>query len=67
MESLILGSIRPRGLVNAVLNDLAIMPKADGTYGQPNGWLGGPGGGLLTEIQVLDYKARIESLASNAL
>jgi len=67
VELLVLGSIRPRGLVNAVLNDLAIMPRADGTYGQPNGWLGGPGDGLLTEAQILDYKARIESLASNAL
>jgi uncharacterized protein YkwD len=62
VEALVRGSVRPRGLVNAILNDLAIMPKVDGTYGKPNGWIGGPGDGLLTSAQFARYRERIESL-----
>ena len=57
---LISGSIRARGLVNALLNDLSLMPRVDGTYGQPNGWEGGPGDGLLTQVQIDAYRARVE-------
>jgi murein DD-endopeptidase MepM/ murein hydrolase activator NlpD len=53
------GHIRPRGLVNAVLNDLAIMPRVDGSYGKPNGWTGGPGEGLLTQTQIDTYRSLI--------
>ncbi|BCU08004.1 CAP domain-containing protein [Allochromatium tepidum] len=60
VDALVTGSIRERGLVNAVLNDLAIMPRVDGTYGKPNGWTGGPGDGLLTPAQISAYRARIE-------
>ena len=62
INALVIGSIRERGLVNAILNDLAIMPRADGTYGKPNGWIGGPGDGLLTSAQLTRYRERIESL-----
>ncbi|WP_386027928.1 S8 family serine peptidase [Thiorhodococcus fuscus] len=65
VEGLVYGYVKPKGLVNAVLNDLAIMPRADGTYGQPNGWQGGPGTGLLTASQIAAYKALVESLATN--
>jgi len=61
IEALVSGSVRERGLVNAILNDLAIMPKADGTYGQPTGWTGGAAiRDLLTEEQLARYRARIE-------
>jgi hypothetical protein len=44
-----------------VLNDLGLMPRADGSYGKPAGWTGGPGEGLLTQAQIDAYRARIES------
>jgi hypothetical protein len=43
IDALVNGSVKPRGSVNAILNDLSIMPRVDGSYGQPNGWEGGPG------------------------
>ncbi|WP_222930803.1 CAP domain-containing protein [Allochromatium palmeri] len=62
VEALVEGYIRPRGLVNAILNDLVIMPRADGTYSQPNGWTGGGSiRGLLTSNQFARYRERIES------
>ena len=61
VSQLLGGHIRPRGLVNAVLNDLAIMPRVDGSYGKPNGWTGGPGEGLLTQAQIDAYRARVEA------
>jgi hypothetical protein len=63
VEALVRGSVRPRGLINAILNDLAIMPRVDGTYGQPNGWTGGGSiRGFLTSDQLARYRERIESL-----
>lgn len=35
---LIDNQIKPKGLVNAMLNDLSLMPKVDGSYGQPASW-----------------------------
>lgn len=32
------GIIKVKGLANALINDLALMPKVDGTYGQPPNW-----------------------------
>lgn len=32
------GTIKLKGLVNAMLNDLAIMPRTDGSLAAPNGW-----------------------------
>lgn len=32
------GLIKLKGLANAMINDLAIMPKSDGTIGQPPNW-----------------------------
>lgn len=32
------GTIKARGLLNAMLNDLSIMPRADGTLSQPSDW-----------------------------
>jgi hypothetical protein len=64
IEALVKGSVRPRGFVNAVLNDLALMPRVDGTYGQPNGWVGGPGAGLLTSAQLARYRERVEHLTT---
>ncbi len=32
------GGIKVRGLANAMLNDLVLMPRADGILFQPNGW-----------------------------
>ncbi|WP_186342864.1 CARDB domain-containing protein [Allochromatium palmeri] len=62
VEALVEGYIRPRGLVNAILNDLVIMPRADGIYSQPNGWTGGVSiQGLLTSDQFARYRERIES------
>ncbi|BCU08005.1 S8 family serine peptidase [Allochromatium tepidum] len=62
VEALVSGSVRPRGFVNAILNDLAIMPRVDGTYGQPNGWTGGGSIRiLLTREQFERYRERIES------
>ena len=60
VDQLLAGSIRARGLVNAILNDLAIMPRVDGTYGKPNGWTGGPGDVLLTPAQISAYRAKVE-------
>ena len=54
------GGVRPRGLVNALINDLGLMPKVDGTHGQPNGWSGGPGTGLLTQTQIDAYRVLIQ-------
>ena len=59
-DRLVNGAVRARGLINTVLNDLAIMPRVDGSYGQPTGWTGGPGDGLLTPAQIDAYRARIE-------
>jgi hypothetical protein len=60
IEALVKGAVRPRGFINAILNDLALMPRVDGTYGQPNGWVGGPGAGLLTSAQLVRYRERVE-------
>jgi hypothetical protein len=62
IEALFTGSVRPRGFINAVLNDLSIMPRVDGSYGQPNGWAGGPGTGLLTGEQLARYREHIEKI-----
>jgi hypothetical protein len=61
VRQLVDAHLRPRGFVNAVLNDLGLMPRADGSYGQPSGWTGGPGAGLLTPAQIDTYRARIEA------
>jgi M6 family metalloprotease-like protein len=61
VEQLVSGGIRARGLVNAFLNDLSLMPRVDGRYGKPNGWTGGPGEGLLTSAQLAAYRARVEA------
>ena len=61
-DQLLRGGIYARGLVNAVLNDLGIMPRIDGSYGQPSGWKGGHTiRGLLTQTQINAYRARIEA------
>lgn len=62
IDALLAGSVKERGLVNAVLNDLAIMPKADGSHGQPAGWQGGPSADLLTQAQFERYRTRIKSI-----
>lgn len=56
VTNLVSGSIKPRGLVNAVLNDLGLMPKVDGSLGKPAGWGYGPSV-TLTDAQVEAYKA----------
>lgn len=62
INALIEGSVRPRGTVNAILNDLKIMPRVDGSYGQPNGWTGGVTiKDLLTSEQFQRYRERVES------
>jgi alpha-tubulin suppressor-like RCC1 family protein len=61
VRQLVDAHLRPRGFVNAVLNDLGLMPRTDGSYGQPSGWAGGPGAGLLTPAQIDTYRARIEA------
>ena len=61
-DALVNGSVKPRGSVNAILNDLAIMPRVDGSYGKPNGWEGGPGNGLLTNEQLARYRERVEEV-----
>ncbi|MBU4260888.1 MAG: hypothetical protein KKC76_03275 [Proteobacteria bacterium] len=38
VSGLISGSIKAKGLANAMLNDLHLMPKNDGTYGAPPTW-----------------------------
>lgn len=61
IDALIKGSVRPRGFINAVLNDLGIMAKADGTYGQLNGWTGGGTiKDFLTDEQIRRYHERVE-------
>ncbi|MTW23167.1 DNA/RNA non-specific endonuclease [Allochromatium palmeri] len=60
VEALVSGSVKPRGAVNAILNDLAIMPRVDGSYGQPKNWTGGPGQEILTSEQFNRYRERIE-------
>jgi hypothetical protein len=37
-KQLDLGGIKLRGLANAFLNDLSLMPRIDNTLSQPNGW-----------------------------
>lgn len=37
-KQLDLGGIKLRGLANAFLNDLSLMPRVDNTLSQPNGW-----------------------------
>ena len=65
IDGLVVGYVKPRGLVNAILNDLAIMPRANGTYGQPSGWTGGTAiRPLLTSAQFASYRARIEGFES---
>ena len=32
------GTIKLKGLANAMINDLGLVPRADGTIGQPPGW-----------------------------
>jgi hypothetical protein len=61
VRQLVDAHLRPRGFVNAVLNDLGLMPRTDGSYGQPSGWAGGPGAGLLTQAQLDAYRARVEA------
>lgn len=38
LGKLLADQIKPKGLTNAILNDLSLMPKFDGTYGQPANW-----------------------------
>lgn len=62
IDGLINGYVRHRGLVNAILNDLAIMPRIDGSYGQPSGWTGGTAiKDLLTGAQFMRYRERVEA------
>jgi hypothetical protein len=61
VRQLVEARLRPRGFVNAVLNDLGLMPRADGSYGKPADWSGGPGAGLLTQAQIDTYRAKVES------
>ncbi|MBU4261308.1 MAG: hypothetical protein KKC76_05440 [Proteobacteria bacterium] len=35
---LLSGGLKTKGLANAMINDFALMPTADGTYGQPPQW-----------------------------
>jgi hypothetical protein len=60
VDALVEGTIHPRGLVNAVLNDLGIMPKVDGSFGKPAGWGYGPGEGLLTSSQLDHYYSEVD-------
>ncbi|SMP82914.1 hypothetical protein SAMN06295888_1612 [Desulfonatronum zhilinae] len=56
VQNLAAGNILPRGLANAMINDLGLMPKVDGSFGSPGGWNAGPAGvdspQLLTPAQV---------------
>lgn len=52
-EKLDSGLIKVRGLANSLLNDLALMPKADGSFGQPANW----GADLSTNISAEDSAA----------
>ncbi|SMP50745.1 hypothetical protein SAMN06295888_106146 [Desulfonatronum zhilinae] len=56
VNNLVAGSILPRGLGNAMINDLGLMPRVDGSFGSPSGWNAGPAGvdspSLLTPAQV---------------
>jgi len=38
VNRLVAGTLKPIGLANKMMNDMGLMPKADGTYGQPAGW-----------------------------
>ncbi|SMP81622.1 Hemolysin-type calcium-binding repeat-containing protein [Desulfonatronum zhilinae] len=56
VNNLVAGTILPRGLGNAMINDLGLMPRVDGSFGSPSGWNAGPAGvdspSLLTPAQV---------------
>ncbi len=65
VDNLVTGSIKPRGLVNAVLNDLGLMPKVDGSLGKPAGWGFGPGVDL-TADQINAYKTDIGYVAPSS-
>lgn len=36
---LLTGGIKAKGLANAMLNDLGMMPRVDGTWSRPDGWV----------------------------
>jgi hypothetical protein len=55
VDHLVAGTIKPRGVVNAMLNDLGLMPRVNGELGKPAGWGYGPGVEL-TSAQVDAYK-----------
>jgi hypothetical protein len=60
VDHLVAGTIKPRGVVNAILNDLGLMPNVAGELSKPAGWGFGPGDGLLTEAQIDTYKENID-------
>lgn len=39
VDNLVAGNIKLKGLSNAIINDAKLMPKADGTIGQPANWV----------------------------
>lgn len=53
------GEIKVRGLANSLLNDLALMPKADGSFGQPANWGANLSSNVSTEDSVA-AQARIK-------
>ncbi|SMP82753.1 hypothetical protein SAMN06295888_1571 [Desulfonatronum zhilinae] len=65
VTNLVAGTIKERGLANAVINDLGLMPKVDGTYGSPAGWVAGPAGAnspaLVTAAQRLAWEDNVEN------
>ncbi|SMP50740.1 hypothetical protein SAMN06295888_106145 [Desulfonatronum zhilinae] len=67
VNHLVAGSIKERGLVNAIINDLGLMPKVDGTYGSPAGWEAGPAGAnspaLVTAAQRVAWESNVENLS----
>lgn len=52
------GGIKLRGLANAMLNDLVLMPRADGILFQPNGWATN----LRDALEVEDYLGYLTEL-----
>ncbi|SMP81620.1 Hemolysin-type calcium-binding repeat-containing protein [Desulfonatronum zhilinae] len=67
VNNMVAGTIKERGLVNAIINDLGLMPKVDGTYGSPAGWEAGPAGAnspaLVTAAQRLAWESNVENLS----
>ncbi|SMP83285.1 hypothetical protein SAMN06295888_1811 [Desulfonatronum zhilinae] len=67
VTNLVAGTIKERGLANALINDLGLMPKVDGTYGSPAGWEAGPAGAnspaLVTAAQRLNWEENVENIS----